>query len=56
MITLEGTIKSLTTRIDVSGDIVNALKLEVFGDTKQLQDCVGRSLKITIEVVPDVSR
>lgn len=50
MLTLEGSIKSLNTRIDVSGDIVNTLKLEVFGDTKQLQDCVGKPIKVTIEI------
>lgn len=49
MTTITGTIRTLKARIDISGDLVQVIGMEVHGDMGDLSLLMKKPLVITIE-------
>jgi len=49
MIELTGSIRRITIKRDVAGDLVKTVVLEVFGPVEQLNDLLQKPIKIAVE-------
>jgi hypothetical protein len=51
MTELTGSIIELKSRVNASGETINVLKLEVFGDIHQVHELLKKPLRINLETL-----